>query len=202
MTRYERWIAQAAVLVLAAGAVGCSTSSQPRFHTLLPSNLVQRPAAAPLNAPWALAPVNVPAQVDQPQFTVRDADGTMVRLEQERWIAPLRDEVHAALAERLAPQLGALEGVRLPGQRSTVWRITVDVLRFDSEAGRVGLDAAWSLRGEADASSLSCRSHAERPVAAGVPALSAGHRQLLADLADRVAATLRRLDASERVACP
>ena len=76
----------------------------------------------------------VPAQVDQPQFVVRRADDTLAVLEQERWIAPVQDEIRAALIEHLSVRLGPPGAAPRAGARD--WRVAIDVQRFDSAPGR------------------------------------------------------------------
>jgi uncharacterized protein len=199
-----RWPAWA---LIAASLAACSSPQAPRYHTLLPApGEVAAPvqAAAPLSAPWELLRVRVPAQVDQPQFAVRGADDTMALLEQERWVAPLDSEIKGALAEELARDLGAREGVRLASQTKRAWRIRVDVQRFDSAPGRYArIEATWVLTpGESGDKPLSCSSTFQQPAGEGYPALSAAHRKAVVELADAIAGALRAMDAGGAASCP
>lgn len=188
------WLAP--VLLLAA----CSSQAPPRFHSLLPPAASVRVAALPAAVAWQLLPVTIPAQVDQPQFVMRRADDTFAVLEQERWIAPLADEIRAALAEHLAATLGAPGAAPTAGRKD--WRIAVDVQRFDSTPGRSTLVAQWVLLTGADAPVLRCRSVIEQSVGAGVPALAGGHRQALQQLGTALAQALATLDAGRAAVCP
>lgn len=194
--RPVRRVASAVAAVLLAG---CAAAPPTRFHTLLDEPVA---SAAPRTAQppaWELLPVSVPAQVDQPQLVVRAADGTLALLERERWIAPLADEIHAALTERLAQAFGpaATAGAR------PAWRIRVEVKRFDSAPGRYArLDVAWTLLragGDAGPATLSCRGSFEQAVGPGFPALAAGHRQAVGKLADAITAALA---AGQPASCP
>ncbi len=187
---------RAALLLLAA----CSSQAPPRFHSLLPPAASVRVAAAPAATAWQLLPVAIPAQVDQPQFVVRRADDTLAMLEQERWIAPLADEIRAALAEHMAAILGAPGAAPATGRKD--WRAAVDVQRFDSTPGRSTLVAQWVLLTGGDAPVLRCRSVLEQSVGAGIPALAGGHRQSLLQLGAALSQALMALDAGRVAVCP
>ena len=185
----------AALLILAA----CSSPAPPRFHSLMPAAPGVR-AAPGVAAAWQLMPVGIPAQVDQPQFVVRRADDTFAVLEQERWIAPLNEEIRAALSEHLTATLGAPGATPAAGRKD--WRIAVDVQRFDSTPGRTSLVAQWALLAGGDTPALRCRSVHEQTVGAGIPALAAGHRQAVAQLSAAIAVALAAIDAGRAAACP
>ena len=188
------------VLCAAALLAACSSTPPPRFHSLLAGAvpLAQPPAASVLA--WRLAPVTLPAQVDQPQFVVRRADDTLVVLEQERWIAPLQDEWRAALAEQLSQTLGSPGASPGPGRKD--WRVTVDVSRFDSAPGRTLLVLQWSVsaRGSAEPM-LRCQGRYEQTVAADMAAVAQGHRLAVQRLAAAMAPALLNLDAGKTTAC-
>lgn len=187
--RRTPWVLSAAV-VLAA----CGSAAPPRFHSLLGAPL--KPAAPALA--WQLATLTVPAQVDQPQFVLRRADGSYAVLEQERWVAPLQDELREALAERLAARLGPPAAPPAAGHAD--WRVTVEVQRFDAAPGRATLSALWRAQG--GGTSLRCTAQQEEGVADGVPALAAGQRRNVERLAAALADALVQLDAGRMPACP
>ena len=193
-----------AALFLGLGAAvlmaACSSTPPPRFHSLLSAvEPVAVPPLKPLLA-WQLMPVTVPAQVDQPQFVVRRSDDTLVVLEQERWIAPLQDELRAALVEQLSITLGTPNSNPLPQRKG--WRVAVDVSRFDSTPGRALLVVQWSVTATNTAEPvLRCRGQFEQPVASGMAALAQGHRQAIARLAGVIAPALMSLDADKATGC-
>jgi uncharacterized protein len=184
------------LLLLAA----CSSPQPPRYHSLLTAQPQPRSSAGTSSAVWQLLPVSIPAQVDQPQFVVRRADDTFAVLEQERWIAPLADEIRAALSEHLAATLGT-PGVGAAAGRKE-WRVAVDVQRFDSTPGRSSLAAQWTVLAGSDTPTLRCRSVHEQGVGAGVPAMAGGHRQALAQLGAAIAGAVAALDAGRPAQCP
>lgn len=190
-----------AVGALLLGLAACASAPPPRFHTLLGAEIAPVQAAGPRMA-WELLAVTIPAQVDQPQFVLRRADGTLALMENERWVAPLADELHAALRERLVAALGTTSVA--PGSGHKAWRIRVDVRRFDSTLDRsAGIAVHWGLLPDATGSAaLRCNSVVVQPVGTGFAALAAGHRQAVANLAEGIAATLRSLDAGQLESCP
>ncbi len=191
MSFAPRWVAPLlGALLLAA----CGSAAPPRFHSLLGAPLK---AAAPALA-WQLGAVSIPAQVDQPQFVLRRADGSYALLEQERWVAPLQDELRESLAEQLASRLGP--SGQPPATGHADWRVGVDLQRFDAAPGRATLVAQWRVQGGSVA--LRCTVRLEQAVADGVPALAAGQRQNVQALGSALAAALTELDAGRMPACP
>jgi uncharacterized protein len=169
---------------------------------LAPVATVSRAAPASPAQAWELAPVTVPVQVDQPQLVVRLPDDTLAVLEYDRWIAPLGDEIRAALSQRIASAVAANPAsTAAPAAPGKTWRIAIDVQRFDSAVGRYArLETEWSIR-SGDGAALRCRSVFEQPVASGVPALAAGHRAAVAQLGDTLAAALKAVAGGASPGC-
>ena len=189
-------------VVLIALLTGCGAAQPPRYHSLMPAaSTTARPAVAAGSLGWELLPVAVPAGVDQPQWVVRTVDGSLAVLEQERWIAPLGDEVRAAVSDRLTQVVGAPAASAIPGKR---WRIHIDVQRFDSAPGREArIEATWTLASDAEgAAPLRCRGEFVQPLAAsGYLALAKGHQQAAAQLADAIASALKAVAAGQAATC-
>lgn len=201
----------AALVAMSAILAACASAPPVRFHSLLPVDSVLSPAAPAAGFSVSLAPVAVPPQVDQPQWLVRSADGTLSLLEQERWAAPLRSELRSALLDRWVTRWAALE-VPPPQPPSAVstsalsaWRVVVDVTRFESFPGReVRLESRWwaqSAQSGQPAFALNCRSVIHENIGDGMLALAAGHRRAAARLADEVAQQLLALQRGEAAQC-
>ena len=188
-----------AVLALLAG---CASVQPPRYHTLMPAPASGvRPAAPAGSLAWEVLPVAIPAGVDQPQWVVRHVDGSLAVLEQERWVAPLGEEIRAAVVERLTQDLGAPAVLAEPRKR---WRIRIDVHRFESASGREArLDATWTLSSDAEAATaLRCRGEfMQTPAASGYLALAKGHQQVVAAFADAIGSELKALNAGQTATC-
>jgi uncharacterized lipoprotein YmbA len=177
--------------MLAAVALlcGCAQPAPTRFHTLLPdwqAGAIAPRAAAP---GWSLGALRVPVQLDRPQLVLLTGDGTLAVVERERWLAPLGDELRAALEQDLQRALGPGDA----GPAAERWEIDVDVRRFESALGaEARLEAQWTLgrAGTAGDGSV-CRLRIAQPAPGDVPALAAAHRAALARLAEAISASLR-----------
>jgi uncharacterized lipoprotein YmbA len=191
----------AVVLWLAAGLCGCASTGTPaRFHTLLPAAgdgaAASTRAAPPVRV--EVLPVTLPVQVDVAQLVVRLPDDSMRALEHERWIAPLADEIRAALALRIDAALPDLAAASVDAP----WRVTLEVQRFDSTlGGAASLQALWSLQQSGHATALRCQVNDREAVAAGPAALVAAHRTMLQRLGDAIARALRTATAGGNPAC-
>ncbi len=171
--------------------VGCGSAPAPtHFHTLMPpaSDVAERGSAGEAIA-WQLLAVTIPAQVDQPQWVLRTADGSLVVLEQERWIAPLADELRGAVVERLTKSLGPPQAGS-SDSGAAAWRIGIDVQRFELIPDREArLEADWWLRGSGKA--VSCHGTFSQPVSGpGYVLLARAQQQAVAGLADVIAAAV------------
>ncbi len=187
-------------LLLAA----CSSKAPLNYHTLTSA---AEPAASGRAASFrfALQGVSVPPQVDQPQLVIRQGEGIAL-LENERWIAPLADEVRSALSADLSRDLGTLDLGDAPrGSGAPVLRIKVDLQRFDSQPGRgVQQDALWTLRLAEPAGErvLTCGSRISQPAGGSYAEVVAAHRQALSALAKRIEPVARAFVAEHDTECP
>jgi len=187
-----------ALFAAALCLVSCASNAPPpRYHTLLAAPAGAAASATPAR-PWQLLPVLVPAQVDRPQWVVRTGDDSLAVLEQERWIAPLGDEIAAALTDVLGRRLGP------PSLASDTWRVRVDVQRFDSVPGRLArLAVTWALQAPgATAVALNCGRTLEQQATGGYAALAAAHREAVAKLGAEIASALDAAAAGRTLACP
>lgn len=192
----------AATLLLAACA-----SAPTHYYTLVPpaSDLRGVEAAGAPSLPFELLAVGIPAQVDQPQLLVRQGGQGVALLGSERWIAPLGDEVRAALSVDLAGELHSQDVSGLPGNDKPTLRVKLDVRRFDSQPGSYALiEGAWSVRvmhGDRPAI-VACTSRISQNVGPGYDALVQGHQQAIHQLAAQIAAAGRSLAAGQPASCP
>jgi hypothetical protein len=192
------------VLALALAVAACASPSAPRYHTLLAN---ERPAplpgaAADTGPAVFIEPVHVPTQVDQPQWLVRLPDESLALLEQERWASPLRDEIRLALREILTRRFGAVE-TRAVGPTTPLWRVRVEVTRFESLPGEARLDVTWNLtpRGS-DAAGLRCSTFVRESAGGGMPALAEAHRRAVARVGEAIGEQLLALQRGEKGRCP
>jgi uncharacterized protein len=194
----------AAVLGLAVLALAACASAPMHYYTLVAPATEARSGAIGGGPAFELLPVSIPAQDDQPQLVIRQGAQGVALLQNERWIAPLADEIRGALSADLTRELGGPDVTGLPHRKGPVLRIKVDVRRFDSQPGGYALlDAAWSVRplGPQEAAGLACTSQLREPVGSGYEALVQGHQQALAGLARQLAEAGRAL-AAGHATCP
>ncbi|GAB2880048.1 PqiC family protein [Microvirgula curvata] len=173
-------------MMLVAALAACASPS-PRFYSLADSS---PPAGASASAQvkLALVAVTVPDAVDRPQLVVRQ-DGALRIMEQRRWLQPLRSDIAMALATRLGMAVAG------PGQaagQEAVYRLTVDIQRFDSTlGGPAALEALWTLTRAGGAAVDSGRvALSDRAADGSYDALVAAHGRMLAELATRIAAAV------------
>lgn len=180
----------------------CTTvAPQLRLHSLLDANAEFAAAGAAqvsVGAPVRLtiAPIKLPAAVNQPQWLVRRADDSLQLLEQDRWASPLADEFRAALHARLTARWGAIDAV-LPGTANAdepSWRLLLEIVRLDARPGaETLLDVRWTLMPPQHVAAKSiCAVRIVEPVnGEGTLPIAAAHRRSVLRLADMIGAQLR-----------
>lgn len=207
MMRVHRSLLGAA---MAGVMVGCASAPM-HYYTLMPpavsSSAVTAAADNPSTAalPFELLPVKVPAQVDQPQLVVREGGQHVALLEGERWIAPLGDEVHAALSAELSRDLHSADVSGLPAGGQPRLRIQLELRRFDSQLDSHALiEAGWSVRvlHGPHAGALACSSRVRESVGPGYDALVQGHQRALGRIAAQIAVVARALGNGQAASCP
>lgn len=195
---------RAAMVLAVAMMAACSATKLPeRFHTLLPGERATPVAvASPIYVD--VLPVKVPEQVDHAQWVVRQPDDSLLMLEQDRWAAPLQDELRSAVVERLGSQWGAVDVRSVAMPATPVWRIRLDVQRFESIPSREArIESTWSVSStQGGGATLVCTSVLREDVAgAGIAPLAAAHRQAVARLADEIGQRLKAMQSGTGATC-
>lgn len=185
---------RALVLALAVGAAGlmtaCASTEPARFHSLVALPSAAAPATPAGTTAWVvdLGPVSVPAAVDQPQWVVRLPDGSLRVLEQERWVAPLREEMRSALLDALRQRTGAIDARTVPAPAAGPVRVRVDVQRFETLAGEgAWLEAGWTVA----PAGFACRVSLREAAANDPLSLAEAHRRAVTALAERIGQSAR-----------
>ncbi|MFJ3486104.1 membrane integrity-associated transporter subunit PqiC [Pseudomonas sp. NPDC090202] len=174
--------------------LGACASPQTHYYTLIapPTQSPSATSEAPFQ--FEMQSVLMPVQVDQPPLVVRQGDGSLAILENERWGAPLGDEFHDALTGQLERRFGSRDLAGLPKQSDQpVLSIRTDVRRFESVLGQYALiDVVWNLsvRGNTGKrQSLTCSSVIRQPAGMGMENLVLAHQKAVSSLADSIART-------------
>ncbi|MDN7875197.1 PqiC family protein [Burkholderia aenigmatica] len=205
---------RARTIALGAGAVIALTacaSNPVHYYTLVaPATATSTSATATTTraaAPLAInvLPVGIPAQLDQQQMVVRSGTGTAVILDNERWVAPLGDELRAALSSALVEQLGARNVTGLPRpSNQTVMSIRTQVRRFDAWPGRMAqFEADWVVGVQQDTpgTRMSCSTRLNEAAPGGYDDMVRVQQRMIEQFAARIASTVRSFG-SGRPACP
>lgn len=193
-----RMYTRASLLAAAALISACSTSPPAQFYTLQPARDARPSPAAPAGFQIEIASVSVPMQADQPQIMLREraTDNSLTPLYSHRWSAPLPDEIRSALSDVLTRDLGALNVQALqPSPGTPVWRVQVDVQRFDIVGDAAArLDATWRVRPvhHKQGKSLLCRTLVQvEPSGRSISELVQAQQQAVRLLADTIASAIR-----------
>jgi len=185
-------------LLLAVMLAGCAASA-PQYYSLQ-SRAGTQAAPSSVSDDYAISvqPVIVPEQVARPQIVVRTSPGAeVVPLSAALWAGPLEAQIRNAVADELTQRLNVLDvGLSSAGKNLPVWRIYLDVQRFDSLYGEaVWQEVVWRMvpQGMPDGvKERLCSAQARLPVATGMSALVEGHREALAGIAEVMAQALPR----------
>jgi uncharacterized lipoprotein YmbA len=142
-----------------------------------------------------VGPVTVPDMVDRPQIVTRNPDNTIEMNEFARWAAPLKSDIGRVIAADLAQRLGTahVSTVDLGAARPPVWRVRVNIMRFDSVPGdSVTIEAQWAVRPPGHAATALGHTLAHEPVASHeYGALVDAHDRALATISADIAAAIR-----------
>ncbi len=185
--------------VLAAFLAGCSSTPATRFYTLSPSAqpVVNQSAGYSLS----VGPVLIPAAVDRPQIVLQTGPNQVFIAEFDRWAAPLKEAIPRVVVENLSLMLGAQDIAIFPrsGPADASYRITIDILRFESLPGKAAIvEARWTVRSTKDGRTGSGRAKITEAVRAdGYPELVAAHSRALEQLSGQIARTVREVEKSK-----
>ncbi len=144
--------------------------------------------------PYTLSDIGVPAEVDKLSLVVRQGDGRLMVLNEDRWTGSLSAQISTALSQSLTQRVGMppIQKYISEAVQASVTKIQLDVQRFDLIPGRsVALDAVWSIRPKGSKAYLTCYTRLEQPVGIGVLALVQGQQANVQALAQELAETLQ-----------
>lgn len=186
-----------ASLVTVTLLVGCAAPA-PHYYSLQLPPSHNAGSGSAVNAAYAInvQPVSIPDEVARPQIVVRESPGAeVIPLNSALWAGPLDAQIRNVLAEALERRLNVLDVSQSGGVEGLpVWRIAVDVRRFDSVYGeRVRHDLTWRLTsqgGRGKPRERVCSATADVSVDVGMAALVEGHRHALSGMAEVIAQTL------------
>ncbi|WP_322021431.1 MULTISPECIES: PqiC family protein [unclassified Burkholderia] len=172
---------------------GCA-SPEPRYYTLAQVSAdraaVEQCAAPATGSRWIeVAPVAVPERLNRANLILNQRNGTFKLLEQDRWLAPLPDELRDALSQRLQSSLGAVDIYqRNPSGVKPQYRVTTAVVSMDAELGiRAGAVINWTVQRVSDGKLTAGRTQAERPAPGELGSLALTYQQIVTQAATDIA---------------
>jgi uncharacterized lipoprotein YmbA len=162
------------------------------------------PVAAKVKVgPYTLSDVGVPAESNNISLVVRQGDGRLMVLSDDRWTGSLSSQLSTAISQEMTQRVGRPPIQKLVAEAAGagVTAIQLDVQRFDLIPGQsVALDAVWSMRFPGSQSFLTCYTRLQQPVGIGVLALVQGQQTNVQTLAAQLSEALvsRRAPAGSR----
>jgi uncharacterized lipoprotein YmbA len=172
----------------------CSASPEIRYYTLSaapgPTNTATA-ATRVAGSPYAIDAIAIPDLLDRPQIVLRAGANAVEVLDDDRWAAPLPDQLQRVLAADLSARLGAdaIIDPGLPAAAHAARRITVSILEFDP--GRDSdsvLEASWVIS-DTPVKTYRAR-HVASPSRSDVADVVAAMSGLVTLVAEDIAATL------------
>ena len=134
-----------------AAITACSASPEFRYYTLSTEPGPKNTATITTRvgcAPYAVDAVAVPDLLDRPQIVLRSGANAVEVLDDDRWAAPLTDQLQRVFAADLSARLGA-DAITDPGLSSPLRsgrRITISILDFAPGRDRESVIAAsWVI---------------------------------------------------------
>lgn len=194
------------VLATVLGLTAC-TSSPTHYYTLVAPGPSAPVSTSPVPFQFEMLPVLMPVQVDQPPLVIRQSNGSLAILENERWGAPLGDEFHDALTGQLERRFGVRDLAGMPKQPDQpVLSLRTDVRRFESVLDQyVLIDVVWNLSLAGNGSkrqNLTCSSVIRQPAGVGMENLVLAHQKAVSALADTIGKTANDWVRQGNARCP
>lgn len=174
-------------------APGLASGALPGASSAPPAANARVTPSPPVGRNYTISDISVPAEVDNLSLIVRQGDGRLLVLADDRWTGSLSSQLSTALSQSLTQLVGTPPLQKLPAEaaNTSVSKIQLDVQRFDLVPGQyVALDAVWSVRAPTSKSYLTCFTSLKQPVGVGVLALVQGQQVNVQTLSGQIAQAL------------
>ena len=146
MTTLGRWFGLCLVAVIVS-ACGIGPSEPGRFYVLSsPPDLAMLEARQKLTL--GVGPVTLPPHLDRTQIVTQATRHRLDLMDLDQWAEPLGDGFTRVLAQNLSQLMGTDAVFQFPWRRPVTvqYQVTVDVQRFDTDAGGNSvLIARWDI---------------------------------------------------------
>lgn len=184
------------VSLIAALMAGCAAPA-PQYYSLQAPAIASQSQERKVASDYVISvqPVLIPEQLARPQIVVATPDSAeVIPLNAALWAGPLEAQIRDALADALTERLNVVDVGLSRVEGPPVWRIYVDVQRFDSVYDEaIRQDVVWRMVPQGMPEQVGkrvCSAQLRLAVGTGMSALVEGHRQSLNILADVMARTL------------
>ena len=196
----------ALLCVMCSISMICGCRSAPvTYYTLTPADRSGTQAESGRPAVRAMLVLrSLPAGIDTTQMLIR-TDDTRLRLEEGgRWVAPLGDELRAALMDALLRQYGVVVLDSVRHSDTPVPRIDLTVRKFDLAEGRsITLAVDWALSDAVHepGASLSCQAEFTEASAATIGGVVVAAQAAVLKLSHALAAAIEASSSGTMPAC-
>jgi len=169
-------------LLVFLGLAACA-SVPVHYYTLVGNDSQASPSTPTTAASIEVRIRHLPPQLNRPELVVRGGGNTLIVLENERWGAPLRDELHDAIRFALQAELNQ-PGAPRPGSK---FEVIVDIDRLDAELNHaLVLEASWT-----SPDSVTCAVHAVEVIGNGYSAMVDGYQAAIRKLSHAIVYSFR-----------
>ena len=189
-------------MIALALVAGC-TSTGLRYHTLQPA--ISNPATSASKFKARLIVVQVPAEVDTDQLVVRENGNTLIRESEDRWAAPLTDEIRGALDDAWRQDYGLEDVQGVAGATPSIPQVGIRVQKLDVTMGsHVELVANWwvSLDQGPMVKSWSCQRVFLEHAGGGIDELVDAQQRAFRSLAGDMASSVITMSNHQAPVCP
>ena len=176
-------------LFMVALLAGCASQTIPPTYYLLRSNQSLQSSALTTSKQFSLGKVEIAAYLDQPGLVMETAVGEMRPASQNLWAEPVYDGVHNFLSTEIAQASGRQLLPTKLARDTTVVNIRIDQLHGKLDGQAIIVAYWWLVSGDA-VTTLNRFSESRALTSSGYAALVDPEKALLAELAQRIAASL------------
>lgn len=194
------------LLILSVIIAGCAAPQAIHYHTLQSAVATSPEHHQPTGTSFLInvLPVSIPAQVDLPQLVIRQSNSGVVLLEQERWVAPLADDIRASLSSYLTQLLNTQDIAKQAFSNvDKALQIKLDVRNFELRPQQyAAMQTTWSLRTSENSRSMVCSTNISVPANGDYSALVQAQQKALYVVAQKIAQTAQIFAKEKTASCP
>lgn len=202
--KYFLYMPLTLIVFCLASSAGCTRSPQRIYYTLSDNLTADTHSSIKQTGQVtiSLGPISVPDNVDRNQIVTRSSSSQLEMSDQNCWSDPLKSEITSSVESLLADSLGKHFWVaayeRNSAPKTPNYRITIDIVRFDSVlGGSATIEANWTIFREGSKQSIFGKSIAhESTNDPSYDAIVIAHRKALMKITKDIVSALIKADTS------